>query len=115
MKLIKRLVFAFKSVFTSSFVGLLSVLVSIFYFFVAMDMFWNGNVGWTTPGRTILFHTPLFIEVAAIVVVFVHGFMKKKLEQQANALSAQKPVKETNAQSGDEPMGESPIETSHEE
>lgn len=87
MKFIKRVLFAFKSVFTSSVVGLLSSLVSIFYFLVAMDLFWNGNEDWTTPGRTILFHTPLFIEVAVIAMTFVHGFMKKKVEQSATTSS----------------------------
>lgn len=113
MKFIKRVFFAFKSVFTSSFVGLLSVLVSIFYFLVAMDMFWNGNAEWTTPSKTILFHTPLFVEVAAIIVVFVHGFMKKKLEQQANALSVQMPDANTQP-STDENVSDIPIETTRE-
>lgn len=88
MNYLKRLFFAIKSVFTSTLVGLLSVLVSIFYFVVAMDMFWHGIDNWRTPARTILFHTPLFVEVAAIVVVFVHGFMKKKLQQKTAALQA---------------------------
>lgn len=88
MNFIKRLLFAIKSAFTSTIVGVCSSLVSVFYFVVAFDLFWRGNTDWTTPLRTIIFHAPLLIEVVVIVLVFVHNFTKKKLEQQANALSA---------------------------
>lgn len=88
MDFIKRLLFAIKSAFTSTIVGVCSSLVSVFYFVVAFDLFWRGNTDWTTPLRTIIFHAPLIIEVAVIVLVFVHNFTKKKLEQQAKALSA---------------------------
>lgn len=88
MNFIKRLLFAIKSAFTSTIVGVCSSLVSVFYFVVAFDLFWRGNTDWTTPLRTIIFHAPLIIEVAVIVLVFVHNFTKKKLEQQANALKA---------------------------
>ena len=62
--------------------------MSVFYFVVAFDLFWHGNTDWTTPLRTIIFHTPLIIEVVVIVLVFVHNFTKKKIEQQNNALNA---------------------------
>lgn len=88
MNFIKRLLFAIKSAFTSTLVGVCSSLVSVFYFVVAFDLFWRGNTDWTTPLRTIIFHAPLIIEVAVIVLVFVHNLTKKKLEQQANALNA---------------------------
>lgn len=88
MDFIKRLLFAIKSAFTSTIVGLCSSLVSVFYFVVAFDLFWRGNTDWTTPLRTIIFHTPLIIEVVVIVLVFVHNFTKKKIEQQTNALNA---------------------------
>lgn len=88
MNFIKRLLFAIKSAFTSTIVGVCSSLVSVFYFVVAFDLFWRGNTDWTTPLRTIIFHAPLLIEVVVIVLVFVHNFTKKKLEQQANVLSA---------------------------
>ena len=65
MDFIKRLLFAIKSAFTSTIVGVCSSLV-----------------------RTIIFHTPLIIEVVVIVLVFVHNFTKKKIEQQTNALNA---------------------------
>ena len=86
MDFIKRLLFAIKSAFTSTIVGVCSSLVSVFYFVVAFDLFWRGNTDWTTPLRTIIFHTPLIIEVVVIVLVFVHNFTKK--EQQTNALNA---------------------------
>ena len=85
MDFIKRLLFAIKSAFTSTIVGVCSSLVSVFYFVVAFDLFWHGNTDWTTPLRTIIFHTPLIIEVVVIVLVFVHNFTKKKIEQQTNA------------------------------
>lgn len=88
MDFIKRLLFAIKSAFTSTIVGICSSLVSVFYFMVAFDLFWRGNTNWTTPLRTIIFHAPLIIEVVVIVLVFVHNFTKKKLEQQNNALNA---------------------------
>ena len=88
MDFIKRLLFAIKSAFTSTIVGVCSSLVSVFYFVVAFDLFWRGNTDWTTPLRTIIFHTPLIIEVVVIVLVFVHNFTKKKIEQQTNALNA---------------------------
>lgn len=88
MDFIKRLLFAIKSAFTSTIVGICSSLVSVFYFMVAFDLFWRGNTDWTTPLRTIIFHAPLIIEVVVIVLVFVHNFTKKKLEQQNNALNA---------------------------
>lgn len=88
MDFIKRLLFAIKSAFTSTIVGVCSSLVSVFYFVVAFDLFWRGNTNWTTPLRTIIFHTPLIIEVVVIVLVFVHNFTKKKIEQQNNALNA---------------------------
>lgn len=88
MDFIKRLLFAIKSAFTSTIVGVCSSLVSVFYFVVAFDLFWHGNTDWTTPLRTIIFHTPLIIEVVVIVLVFVHNFTKKKIEQQTNALNA---------------------------
>lgn len=88
MDFIKRLLFAIKSAFTSTIVGVCSSLVSVFYFVVAFDLFWRGNTNWTTPLRTIIFHTPLIIEVVVIVLVFVHNFTKKKIEQQTNALNA---------------------------
>ena len=62
--------------------------MSVFYFVVAFDLFWRGNTDWTTPLRTIIFHTPLIIEVVVIVLVFVHNFTKKMIEQQTYALSA---------------------------
>ena len=80
--------FAIKSAFTSTIVGVCSSLVSVFYFVVAFDLFWRGNTDWTTPLRTIIFHTPLIIEVVVIVLVFVHNFTKKKIEQQTNAFNA---------------------------
>lgn len=88
MDFIKRLLFAIKSAFTSTIVGVCSSLVSVFYFVVAFDLFWRGNTDWTTPLHTIIFHTPLIIEVVVIVLVFVHNFTKKKIEQQTNALNA---------------------------
>lgn len=88
MDFIKRLLFAIKSAFTSTIVGVCSSLVSVFYFVVAFDLFWRGNTDWTTPLRTIIFHTPLIIEVVVIVLVFVHNFTKKKIEQHTNALNA---------------------------
>lgn len=88
MDFIKRLLFAIKSAFTSTIVGVCSSLVSVFYFVVAFDLFWRGNTDWITPLRTIIFHTPLIIEVVVIVLVFVHNFTKKKIEQQTNALNA---------------------------
>lgn len=88
MDFIKRLLFAIKSAFTSTIVGVCSSLVSVFYFVIAFDLFWRGNTDWTTPLRTIIFHTPLIIEVVVIVLVFVHNFTKKKIEQQTNALNA---------------------------
>lgn len=87
MDFIKRLLFAIKSAFTSTIVGVCSSLVSVFYFVVAFDLFWRGNTDWTTPLRTIIFHAPLIIEVVVIVLVFVHNFTKK-IEQQTNALNA---------------------------
>lgn len=88
MDFIKRLLFAIKSAFTSTIVGVCSSLVSVFYFVVAFDLFWRGNTDWTTPLRTIIFHAPLIIEVVVIVLVFVHNLTKKKIEQQTNALAA---------------------------
>lgn len=87
MDFIKRLLFAIKSAFTSTIIGVCSSLVSVFYFVVAFDLFWRGNTDWTTPLRTIIFHTPLIIEAVVIVLVFVHNFTKK-IEQQTNALNA---------------------------
>ena len=88
MDFIKRLLFAIKSAFTSTIVGVCSSLVSVFYFVVAFDLFWHGNTDWTTPLRTIIFHAPLIIEIVVIVLVLVHNFTKKKFEQQTNAHNA---------------------------
>lgn len=88
MDFIKRLLFAIKSAFTSTIVGVCSSLVSVFYFVVAFDLFWHGNTDWTTPLRTIIFHAPLIIEIVVIVLVLVHNFTKKKFEQQTNTHNA---------------------------
>lgn len=113
MNFIKRLLFAIRSAFTSTLVGVCSSLVSVFYFVVAFDLFWRGNTDWTTPLRTIIFHAPLIIEVAVIVLVFVHNFTKKKLEQQANALNAavDSAVESTKEVSEDASETSQPVET----
>ncbi len=95
MKFIKRILYAIHSVLHSTLMGWLTCLLAVFYFIVAQDLFWHGNEEWTKPARAILFNIPLFIYLAAIVVIFVYSFMKKKVEQRTAELT--KDLEETTA------------------
>lgn len=81
MKVLKRIAYALRGIYTSVAVRLVANLVAIFYFLVANDLFWHSNADWQGASKTIVFFVPLCILVAVAAVFFVYYFMQKKVEQ----------------------------------
>ena len=83
MNFIKRFIYACSKVCSSRLVSILATLMGVFYFVVAIDLFWYGTERWQTAGMTVLFNAPIVIFVVVAVASFIYYFMQKKVEQQA--------------------------------